>query len=102
MNWVECAKSSESIFGHSRFSPPVDGLAGFNCESGTTISDLTGGIAWLFTYVGDWVLRIPALNGFLEFEPNQTGGYLSGLISFVILSFTLVVAGLILDAIAGL
>ena len=102
MNWAECAKASESIFGHSRFSPPTDGLAGFNCESGTTISDLTGGLAWLSTYIGDWVLRLPDINSFLEFDPHHIGGYLSGFISFLIVFFILGIVGVILDSMAGL
>lgn len=95
MNWITCSKTSEGLFQQSRFSLPRDGVAGFNCDSGLSISDITGGIAWLVTYMGDAVLRNPYINKFLELEPNHTGGFLSGFISLVIVFGVLLVFGII-------
>lgn len=82
MQWAECAKTSETAFGQSRFAWPESGWSGFNCEPGLSISDITGGIAWLWTYPADYLLRLPAVASFLELEPNHVGGGLSGAITF--------------------
>jgi hypothetical protein len=89
MNWAECTKATESIFEHSRFSPPIEGVAGFDCQPGVTLSDLTGGIAWAWTYPGDAVLRFPEINRFMELEANQTGGYLSAAITLFFVVMTI-------------
>lgn len=79
MNWVECSKFRESL-GESRFSWPANGWADFNCQEGVTLSDVTGGLRWLWTYPGDWLLRLPGLNRFFELESDYTGGFAGALI----------------------
>jgi hypothetical protein len=97
MNWIECSKVSEGLFRQSRFSMPADGIAGFNCETGLSISDITGGLGWLSTYLGDGVLRYPLINKFFELDPNHTGGVLSGVITTAIVFAGLMVVGLIAE-----
>lgn len=84
MNWQECSLLRENWdFPISRFQWPAEGWAGFNCEPTLSISDITGGIAWLWTYPSDYLLRIDIVNKFLELAPLHTGGYLSGGMSFI-------------------
>lgn len=98
MNWADCSKSAEAIFAQSRFSWPTTGWEGFNCETGLTVTDVTGGIAWIWTYPGDAILRLPAINSFFELSPHQTGGALSGVITLAMLWVAMIVLGGILDA----
>lgn len=65
MTRAEGAKGREH-FGESRFQWPAGGWADFNCQPGISISDITGGIAWIWTYPGDWILRTPEIGNFLE------------------------------------
>ncbi|OWJ78725.1 hypothetical protein [Haematobacter genomosp. 1] len=97
MNWIECSQATERIYGHSRFSWPVTGWEGFNCEDGITISDLTGGIAWLWTLPGDAILRYPPINEFLEMDANHTGGFLSGFITMALVWAALLVIGAFIE-----
>lgn len=92
MNWAECSRHQEWTGIRNRFSWPSDGLAGFNCEAGTTVSDIWGAVAWLWTYPGDWLLRLPSVNKFLELEPLHTGGWASGLVPLVAWVVIIVVA----------
>lgn len=81
MNWAECSRASESIYGWSRFDWPPNGLAGINCQDGVTLSDITGALGWVWTYPSDYLLRLPKVNMFLELDPLHTGGTLSMVIS---------------------
>ncbi len=57
-------------------------VVGIQLRTRLSISDITGGIAWLWTYPADYLLRLPAVASFLELEPNHVGGGLSGAITF--------------------
>ncbi|MFB9223009.1 hypothetical protein [Paracoccus cavernae] len=81
MKWAECAALSESL-GHSRFLWPSGGITEFNCEPGFTLSDLTGAISWIWTYPGDFILRVPSIASFLEVPSASIGGLLSSAITF--------------------
>jgi hypothetical protein len=91
MNWAECSRHQEWTGIKGRFDWPADGLAGFNCEAGTTISDFGGAIAWIWTYPGDWFLRLPKVNAFFELDTLTTGGTASGILTafavLVVLAF---------------
>lgn len=97
MNWAECSRHQEWTGIKGRFDWPADGLAGFNCEPGTTISDLGGAIAWVCTYPGDWLLRLPKVNKFFELDPLTTGGVASGLLTMVAAIVALGVVGGLFD-----
>jgi len=94
--WADCAKINEG-WGHSRFVWPTDGWAGFNCEPGITISDITGGISGLWTYPGDWLLRLPKVGTFLELPPDHTGGAFSSVIMFGICLLVALSVSAVLD-----
>ena len=83
MDWRECIRFLEENGLHSRFSWPLDGWADFNCKPGVTVSDITGGIAWIWTYPADALIRLPAINTFLELDPLHVGGYVSSGITLV-------------------
>lgn len=96
MDWIECSEAQETLLNVSRFSWPKSGWYGFNCEQGLTVTDLTGGIAWLWTYPGDAILRLPQINSFLELNPLHTGGYLSaGITAVLAYGALLLLAGLV-------
>lgn len=99
MNWIECSKLTEA-FGQSRFSWPEAGWEGFNCETGLTISDITGGISWIGTYPGDALLRMPQINAFFELPPDQTGGYISAGLGFLIAYTAMIFVGGVLEAVS--
>lgn len=90
MNWAECSRHQEWTGIRDRFSWPTDGLAGFNCEPGLTISDIGGAIAWLWTFPSDLLLRVPAINAFFELDPLTTGGVWSGLLTLAAVLVVLV------------
>lgn len=85
MNWQECIESLEPYGIRSRFEWPAEGLAGFNCQDGVTISDAWGLIAWLWTWPSDWLLRLPSVNAFFELDPLHTGGTASGILTFALI-----------------
>ncbi len=92
MDWVKCSKGQEVTGFKSRFDWPHDGFAGFNCESGVTISDIGGALSWLWTFPSDWVLRIPAVAEFLELDPLHTGGWWSAGLTFAAIYATIAIA----------
>ena len=75
-------------------------MAGFNCQTRTTISDLGGAISWLWTYPGDWVLRLPQVNKVFELDALHTGGWISGLLpvaAYFFLLFFLFLLAMVTD-----
>ncbi|MBL9062751.1 hypothetical protein [Tabrizicola sp.] len=90
MNWAECSHHQEWTGIKGRFDWPAEGLSGFNCEPGTTISDLGGAVAWIWTLPGDWFLRLPEVNKFFELDPLHTGGWASGLLPFAVLMLVII------------
>ncbi|MFZ3583187.1 hypothetical protein ACOI1H_13585 [Loktanella sp. DJP18] len=70
------------LAGRSRFAWPK--YAGFNCENGLTVSDLSGGFMWMWTYPGDLIASIDPVQRFFELPP-----FFIGLQSSVILGFVL-------------
>lgn len=101
MNWAECSRHREWTGVKGRFDWPTDGLAGFNCDAGTTVSDIGGAIAWVVTYPGDWFLRIPGLNKFFELDPLTTGGVASGTLSVVAAFIFLGIVGGLIDIVTS-
>lgn len=97
MDWVECSKNREVWEQGSRFDWPIGGWESFNCDAGFSYSDLLGGIAWLWTYPGDFILRSPKVNGFFELSQLHTGGGLSAMISFVVFVIALTMLNRLLN-----
>ena len=89
MDWATCVRMAEDSGIRSRFQIPADGLSGFNCEPGTTISDVWGVIAWAFTYPGDLFLRQPSVANFFELDPHTVGGNVSVGIGVVLTIFVI-------------
>ncbi len=63
-----------------------------NNSGSITISDSVLWFKWLFFYVGDFVMYIvmqyfPSIAKFLEINPDNYGGLLSGIISFIFFAF---------------
>lgn len=94
MNWKECAALKEDlaegrpefIADSPRFQWPSDGIAGFNCEAGVTISDIWGMISWVWTYPGDLILSFEPVGRFFEIEgPVAIGAVGSTIFTWVIL-----------------
>ena len=73
MDWKECVRWRESFGIHDRFTWPSNGLSGFNCEEGVTVSDLTGGFMWTLTYPGDWILSQGPVARFFEMSHPVVG-----------------------------
>lgn len=84
INWKECVALYESFSVRSRFEWPPQHTGGFNCYSEVTISELWGGIAWMWTWPGDWLLRTGQINRFFELGSNITGHWFSTLLGWVI------------------
>lgn len=93
--WAACSVALERLGLKSRFQWPDGGWSDFNCQPGITISDVNGGIAWLWTYPGDFILRTERVNSFFELDPLHTGGYGSA-------SITLFFAWVFVTFLAGL
>lgn len=98
MTWAVCSVALEKLGLKSRFQWPEGGWADFNCEAGTTVSDVTGGIAWIWTYPGDWLLRSEKINQFFELEPLHTGGYASSAVGLVVSWLCAIIVGGLLEA----
>lgn len=102
MNWAQCSELGERVLHHSRFQWPSNGWESFNCQDGLTITDVTGGIAWLWTYPGDWILRQQPVNSFLELSPYHTGGYLSAGVSVAVFITGMSIVGTLAIALESL
>jgi hypothetical protein len=95
MNWKECAALKERslevrpkfLSESPRFQWPTEGISGFNCESGVTISDIWGVISWVWTYPGDIMLSIEPAKKFFEIE----GTVAIGAVGSTILSWLLMI-----------
>ena len=73
MNWKECVNLLELYGVGDRFTWPPDAMS-FDCEADFTISDVWGGIAWVWTLPGDYVLSQEPLRTFFEINGNQAIG----------------------------
>jgi hypothetical protein len=85
LSWYDCFVWMNGLAGRGRFSWPQPGSGGFNCHPDFTISDLTGGAAWLITAPGDWVLGLPAVSSFLELDTPVVGHVLSWWLGMLLL-----------------
>jgi hypothetical protein len=82
MNWKDCVALKERALDvgqrssgeNPRFQWPKEGVSGFNCESGVTISDIWGAISWIWTYPGDLFLSIEPVKKFFEIEGSVAIG----------------------------
>lgn len=83
LNWKECVASKELYY--SRFTWPDKAWGGFNCSEDFTVSEVWGAIAWIWTWPGDWVLRLEPINTFFELPPNVTGHWLSTTLGWILL-----------------
>mgnify|MGYP003133120368 CR=1 FL=1 len=91
MNWKECASRLEAILPGGRFHWP--GWNGFDCSQDFTISDVWGGISWIWTWPGDWILSREPLATFFEIEGSTAiGATGSTILGFLIL---LIIVGLL-------
>ena len=84
INWKECAALYEGFNVRSRFEWPLQHTGGFNCSSEVTISELWGGISWVWTWPGDWLLRTGPINSFFELDTNVTGHWFSSFLGWFI------------------
>lgn len=68
MNWRECVQMHESWGTLSRFDWPLGtGRLGFDCDpSAFTISDVLGGLNWIWTWPGDAFLGWQPVRTFFE------------------------------------
>ena len=89
MNWKECIELRESLNPGARFEWPPGGLTGFDCAVPMTISDVWGGLSWVWTWPGDYILSMEPLRTFFEIQPPGPIGTLAstflGWVIFVVL-----------------
>ena len=93
MNWKECIELRESLNPGARFEWPPGGLTGFDCAVPMTISDVWGGLSWVWTWPGDYILSMEPLRTFFEIQPPGPIGTLAstflGWVIFVVLCMAL-------------
>lgn len=80
LSWTECFRAMNELAGRTRLSWPEPNSGGFNCHPDFTISDVSGGAAWIVTAPGDWLLGIPEVAQFLELEKPVVGHWASWII----------------------
>jgi len=68
MNWKECAQLMEGYSPGWRLTWPEHGFNEFDCNADFTASDVWGGISWLWTYPGDYLLSQEPFRTFFEVE----------------------------------
>ena len=71
MNWKECVRFNEQYDVRSRFEWPVgEGRSGFDCSDAFTFNDIWGGVSWLWTWPGDYLLNLQSVKAFFELSPE--------------------------------
>ena len=93
MNWKECVGLLERYDLGDRFTWPPNALS-FDCSKvDFTISDVSGGIAWVWTLPGDYVLSQEPLRTFFEIDGSQAVGtvssYIIGWLLFSVLMYVM-------------
>jgi hypothetical protein len=67
MDWKECVRQNEHLGIRTRFEWPIgDGQSGFDCNTAFTFNDVWGGISWVWTWPGDYLLNSDAVRSFFE------------------------------------
>jgi hypothetical protein len=67
MNWKDCVIINEQYGVRTRFDWPVGpGKSGFDCNENSTFSDLWGGLSWIWTWPGDYLMNSPSWREFFE------------------------------------
>lgn len=96
MNWKDCVRQNELIGIRTRFEWPVGQYkGGFDCNDSSTVNDILGGISWLWTWPGDYLLNLPEVKSFFEMSSETVVG--SGWSSALTWLILVVVAAAFLD-----
>jgi hypothetical protein len=82
--WQDCFRAMNSLAGRGRLSWPQPDSGGFNCHPGFTVTDVSGGAAWLITAPGDWILGLPAVSRFFELSTPVVGHPLSWVVGLML------------------
>ena len=75
MNWTECVKYKEAYNLEYRFEWPSSELGlGFDCNQALTFNDFWGGLVWIWTWPGDYVLNLTSVKSFFEMQSDTVIG----------------------------
>jgi len=89
MNWKECVNLLERYDLGDRFTWPPNAL-GFDCEvDAFTISDVWGGISWVWTLPGDYALSQEPFKTFFEIDGSAAMGTTASIVIGWVLFFVL-------------
>jgi hypothetical protein len=85
MDWKACVAQSEKLGIRSRFDWPTG--EGFDCNpTAFTFNDVWGGISWVWTYPGDFILSSEPMRSFFELGNEPIiGSWISTILAWFLL-----------------